>query len=183
MLKRCLLLFSGGIDSTACLYYYLSAGYAVTPLYVDFGQSALKNERESISSISDWYHVRPQIVHYSCSITHGAGEICGRNAFLIFAALMANPNLYGSLAMGLHAGTPYYDCSERFANDIQRLLEGYSNGQIVFEAPFLKWSKKMVLQYGLDNNVPIDMTYSCEKGGDEPCGVCSSCLDRRSLLC
>ncbi|PKL56064.1 MAG: hypothetical protein CVV35_06545 [Methanomicrobiales archaeon HGW-Methanomicrobiales-6] len=183
MLKRCLLLFSGGIDSTACLYYYLSAGYAVTPLYVDFGQSALENELESISAISDWYHVSPQIVHYSCSIAHGAGEICGRNAFLIFAALMANQNFCGSLAMGLHAGTPYYDCSERFASDIQRLLDGYSNGQIVFEAPFLKWTKKMVLQYGLDNNVPIDMTYSCEKGGDEPCGVCSSCLDRRSLLC
>ena len=181
--KRCLLLFSGGIDSTTCLHYFLSGGFAVTPLYIDFGQSALKNELKSISSISEWYRVNPQTVQYSSTITYGAGEICGRNAFLIFAALMANPDFCGSLAMGLHAGTPYYDCSERFVNDIQRLLDGYSDGRIVFEAPFLKWNKKMVFQYGLDNNVPIDLAYSCEKGGDEPCGVCSSCLDRRSLLC
>lgn len=183
MLKQCILLFSGGIDSTACLHYLLSADYTVTPLYVDFGQKALKKELESISVISDFYHVNTSVVHYSSLVTYDAGEICGRNAFLVFAGLMTKPNFCGTLAMGLHAGTPYYDCSNRFVNDIQRLLDGYSNGQIIFDAPFLNWNKRMVLQYCLDNNVPVDMTYSCEMGGDEPCGVCSSCLDRRSLLC
>lgn len=155
----------------------------VTPFYVNFGQKALENEMRSISIISDRYHVNPQIVHYSSPITYGAGEVCGRNAFLVFAALMANPNISGTLAMGLHSGTSYYDCSEQFTHDIQRLLDGYSSGQILFEAPFLEWDKRMVFQYSLDNGVPIDMTYSCERGGDEPCGVCSSCLDRRALQC
>lgn len=181
--KQCLLLFSGGIDSTACLHYYSSAHYTLTPIYIIFGQIALKKELESISLISNHYDIETQVVDYSSSIMHNTGEICGRNAFLVFAALMTNPDFCGTLAMGLHAGTPYYDCSDIFSNDIQRLLEGYTNGQIVFEAPFLNWNKKMVLQYCQDNNVPIHMTYSCEKGGDEPCGVCSSCLDRRSLLC
>ncbi|ABN56376.1 hypothetical protein Memar_0443 [Methanoculleus marisnigri JR1] len=49
MSTRCLLLYSGGIASTACLHHLLSAGFAVTPLYVDPGQSELKNELERIS--------------------------------------------------------------------------------------------------------------------------------------
>lgn len=182
-IKRCLLLFSGGIDSTACLFYYLSKKYTVSPVFINFGQASKNKELESVSHLSDYFDVETQTVDFSHSMCFNSGEICGRNAFLIFSTLMAYSQFNGIIAMGLHRGTQYYDCSTHFVNDIQKMLYGYRNGQIIFEAPFLTWSKQMIFQYSLDNDIPIELTYSCEKGGEEPCGICMSCLDRRSLLC
>jgi hypothetical protein len=40
MVKRCLLLSGRGIDPAACLDDFFLAGFAVTPLYTDFGEGA-----------------------------------------------------------------------------------------------------------------------------------------------
>ena len=72
----------------------------------------------------------------------------------------------GLISMGIHSGTNYYDCSEAFLREINRILEGYSDGRVVLAAPFLKWDKRMIYDYILDNGLPIHLTYSCENGTD-----------------
>ena len=36
-------------------------------------------------------------------------------------------------------------------------------------------TKAEISQAGFDNDAPLEMTWSCYKGGDQPCGVCDSC--------
>ncbi len=109
------------------------------------------------------------------------GEIKGRNAFLVLGTLLAYPKFRGIFALGIHSGLPYYDCSEQFVKKINEILTGYTDGQVSLDTPFIHWDKKMIFEYCKDNDVPIHLTYSCENGSDEPCGMCRSCLDRRAL--
>ena len=84
-------------------------------------------------------------------------------------------------AIGIHSCTPYYDCSQSFVNDIQRLFDGYFNGSIQVEAPFLELTKGEILSLCDKLKVPVEITYSCERSSDIPCGECLSCIDRRGL--
>jgi len=44
--------------------------------------------------------------------------------FLLGAASILN-NTSARLSLGIHAETPFYDCSVPFLNDVQRLFDGY----------------------------------------------------------
>jgi 7-cyano-7-deazaguanine synthase len=177
----CLVLFSGGMDSTACIQYYLNQGFHVEGIFIDYGQVARKKEFYSANNIASYYGIELEYHEFTTSQMFFQGEIKGRNAFLVFATLLSYPEFHGILSLGIHSGVTYYDCSEPFVKEMNRILDGYTGGQIILDTPFLKWDKKMIYIYCKDNNVPIHMTYSCENGGDEPCGTCRSCLDRRAL--
>ena len=53
-----------------------------------------------------------------------------------------------------------------------------SGNQLTIEAPFVNRTKAEVVAIGLKLHVPYELTWSCYEGGDEPCGVCGTCLDR-----
>jgi 7-cyano-7-deazaguanine synthase len=107
-----------------------------------------------------------------------AGEIMGRNGFLVLSALMTKPSFVGLLSMGIHAGTSYYDCSPPFVSDMQRILDGYSGGRIQFSTPFLSWSRGEILEFCKERNVPLELTWSCEANSHIACGHCMSCRDK-----
>jgi len=179
--RHALVLFSGGIDSTACLYYYLSEKFNVECIFVDYGQKSKKYELDSARKIAEYYNVPLKELRFCNSKNFHSGEIIGRNSFLIISTIMNVDNYCGILAMGLHEGTPYYDCSELFVNTMNNLLKGYLNGKILLDTPFIKWNKSMIVDYCIDKGIPLDLTYSCENGTNPPCGTCLSCLDRKEL--
>jgi len=179
--KSCLVLLSGGMDSTACVHYYLNQGFFVKGVFIEYGQIARKNEFSSAKNIASYYGIELDHRVFSTSQVFSQGEIRGRNAFFVLAILLAYPEFHGIISLGIHSGVPYYDCSESFVKEINKILDGYTAGQIILDTPFLKWDKKMIYRYCRDNNVPIHLTYSCENGSDNPCGTCRSCLDRRAL--
>ena len=85
------------------------------------------------------------------------------------------------IAAGIHEGSPYYDCSEGFLKCVQVIVDGYTAGSIKIVAPFLKWNKAMIWEFCGESKLPVDLTYSCEKGGSRPCRTCPSCKDREAL--
>ena len=115
-------------------------------------------------------------------VAFSPGEILGRNAFLIFAAVLVSRLKPQIIALGIHEGSSYYDCSEGFLGDIQTLVNGYTAGRIRIAAPFLKWDKPTIWEFCKMIGVPVDSTYSCERGGVPPCGSCLSCKDRGALF-
>lgn len=183
-MKNCktkvLILFSGGIDSTACINYYLDLEFEICALFVDYGQRSKQKELNSVKNIAAYYGINFQSLHILNHVTYTPGEIRGRNAFLIMAALLSNPYNSGLISIGIHGDVPYYDCSEDFLKKINVIVKDSSNGQITVDAPFIDWDKKMIFSYCKEKRVPINLTYSCENG-DEPCGKCLSCLDRSAL--
>lgn len=172
------LLLSGGIDSAACLQYFKSIGATVCPLFVDYGQPAREAEKKSAESISEFYGVRLRAISVHGVLIPSSGEISGRNSLLISAALLdMNPGV-GLISLGIHSGSPYFDCGTLFVQLWDKLLFGYTDGKVQLSVPFLQWTKPDIVSFCADHNVPLSLTWSCESNATSPCGKCLSCKDR-----
>ena len=168
-------LLSGGIDSTATVAFYLNQGFTVSALFVDYTQAAGKREEAAASSVCKYYGIPMYKIVSSGFRLCSGGYIKGRNAFLLYAALMAFEYKNGIIAIGIHSGTRYPDCSEYFIRLIQSSFNCYAEGRICIDAPFMQWYKREIWEYCKKMDVPIALTYSCELGKNQPCGQCPSC--------
>ena len=178
---RAWLLLSGGIDSAASLAFYLKEGFHVECFHISFGQPASGHERAAAERVARHFNVSLTTLRWSGSANFMAGNIIGRNAFFFLGALIEIGENIGVLVTGIHAGTPYFDCSQTFLSSLQTVFDGYCDGRVQLAAPFIEWSKQQVFAFCKSEGVPIDLTYSCEKGTDQPCRECLSCRDRMAL--
>jgi 7-cyano-7-deazaguanine synthase len=176
-------LLSGGIDSAACAHFLAKQGNRVHGVLVDFGQAAAQAEREAAQSLANLMHITLTTYQVHGAPLYQTGELIGRNAFLISAALFLTRKRQGLLAIGIHAGTTYFDCSPTFLDAMAKLVAEQTDGRVNVVAPFLHWDKSDVYQYFISAGLPIQLTYSCEAGTRPPCGKCISCRDRRALGC
>jgi len=179
--KSVCVLVSGGLDSAACIDFYVQSGFGVCGLFIDYGQAARIQEGRSASRIAQHFGIDLSSLRIDGGRSHADGLVIGRNAFLLFTALMESEEAFDLIATGMHAGTQYYDCSGSFLNSMQAVFDGYTGGQVRIGAPFLQWSKLDVWDYCLSRNVPTSLTYSCEAGGETACGRCLSCRDVEAL--
>jgi 7-cyano-7-deazaguanine synthase len=63
-----------------------------------------------------------------------------------------------------------FEHSERLAND---------NPDLIVDAPFVDMDKADIVKLGAELGVPFKETWTCYKGGEMHCGVCSSCRERK----
>ncbi|MBC8280818.1 MAG: 7-cyano-7-deazaguanine synthase [Chloroflexi bacterium] len=174
-------LMSGGVDSTACAQFFIERGDTVRGIFVDYGQAARTPEYRAVTRISQYLGIQLFDLKLVSPNQFGSGEIIGRNAFLVFAALMTKSPGEGVISLGVHAGTSYYDCGDKFITDISRIVDSYSAGAVALFCPFLAEDKPTVHRYATKMGLPIELTYSCERGETPPCRHCLSCRDRNAL--
>lgn len=102
--------------------------------------------------------------------------------FLSSAASLALSMDCHVLFYGAHhddwAGNAYPDCSKEFVDYMAAAIELGSGGELYMEAPFVMWNKAKIVEQGLKLGVPYELTWSCYEGGERPCGVCGTCIDR-----
>lgn len=154
-----LVLLSGGIDSATCVEYYMSQGYNVSAIFVDYGQSDAKHEQTAATAIAEYYAIElNQMTVTGCNISKG--YIPARNSMLLCLTLMNFRYEYGIVALGIHANTPYVDCSPEFKRLMQQVFELYEQGRIRIDAPFLSWTKSEIWDYAHMQHVPLHLTYS-----------------------
>lgn len=175
------ILMSGGLDSSACAHYYKQRGYDVRGVHVSYGQPAEAAERRAMEQVCKFFGIRFSAFCATGSEKYGTGELFGRNLFLISCAMCLGKFDAGILAMGIHAGTPYYDCSPAFFELMSRVVAEHTDGRLQLAAPFLLWDKGEIVRYVRETDIPVQLTYSCEAGTPQPCGKCLSCLDRVAL--
>lgn len=176
-----LLLLSGGVDSTALIPYFLERNSNVRCIHFEYGQKNKEGERRAVQNISNYYNVQTEYISLGFPLTNLGGEYISRNALFILMAANLYPKEISTIALGIHDGTPYYDCSQKFLRDCQTLIDGYFNGTLTIDAPFLLHNKEQVFHYCIDNKIPLNLTYSCERRSEIPCGTCPSCKDRSVL--
>ena len=176
-----LVLFSGGMDSTACIFYYQNLGYKVHGLFVNYGQKAEKQERKSIINLSSYLSIGTTIIDSVTNPVIKNGVIQGRNYFLLSQALLTLPFSTGIVSLGIHSGTSFPDCSKEFILQNQVIFDIYTNGNIIIDCPFVEIQKNEIFKYFKKTKIPIEYTYSCESGGEIPCGICSTCKDLNKL--
>lgn len=179
--NNALILMSGGVDSYACAHFMLNEGFEVTGLFINHGQLAASNEALALKKISSFLKIPITKINISGGPDFGIGELVGRNAFLINAALFLSKPKSGLISIGIHGGTSYYDCSSDFLEKINDLIGEQTNGMVKIFAPFVEWTKREIFEYVKFSNLDIALTYSCEKGIKNGCNECASCADRKAL--
>lgn len=106
--------------------------------------------------------------------------------FLSSAAAIAISKGCEVIYYGAHgddaAGNAYPDCSKEFHDAMNAAVWEGSGHEIRLEAPFLSMPKKEVVKLGLKLHVPYHLTWSCYEGGEKPCGLCATCLDRKAAF-
>lgn len=156
-------------------------GSALTDRAVEVptGESVL---REGLSPQATGGGVEPDII----PITY----VPGRNTvFLSIALSLAEAKKAEAIYLGINAVdySGYPDCRPEYMSAFQHLatlsskigLEGKAPKLV---APLMMDSKVDIVRRALRLGVPMELTWSCYQGEDEPCGLCDSCRIRDRAL-
>ena len=76
-------------------------------------------------------------------------------------------------------GETFPDNSKEYMEEFNELIGVGSPEKIRIEAPCIDLNKEEIVKLGFDIGAPMDLSYSCYKGEEEPCGVCESCMRRK----
>jgi len=76
----------------------------------------------------------------------------------------------------------YWDCTVDFVTKINDLLRLNRRKAVKVVAPFAGMSKADVVEIGMALGVDYAHTWSCYRGGREPCGTCPSCVERENAF-
>lgn len=138
-----------------------------------------------------------QVVHESYAdqiARNGEGKVSTyvpfRNGLLLSAvtalAMSIYPDEEVEIYIGAHsddaAGWAYADCSGSFICAMEAAIGIGTYGKVFLVAPLVTMNKAEVVRTGLTLKVPYELTWSCYEGGDQPCGTCGTCIDRRKAF-
>ncbi|MBE7410865.1 MAG: 7-cyano-7-deazaguanine synthase QueC [Leptospiraceae bacterium] len=203
-----LVLFSGGLDSTTCLYLALQENKKVYALSFDYSQRhnvELKCAKKIVKSLNTPHIitkidrnifkgsslVEKKILISKDSISKKSipnTYVPGRNLlFLSFASSVAESNGLNRIYIGVNAldYSGYPDCRPEFIKSFQKTVQlgtkaGVQGKSIKIITPLLKMKKKEIVLLAKKLQVPFSWTHSCyDPKLDKPCGHCESCLLRK----
>ena len=73
-------------------------------------------------------------------------------------------------------GATFPDNSKQYMEKFNELIDVGSPDKIRIEAPAIDLNKEEIVELGIEVGAPMELSYSCYKGDDKPCGVCESCV-------
>ena len=82
---------------------------------------------------------------------------------------------YGAQAHDMYG---YWDCTPEFLERVNAVLALNRGQPVAVRAPFIRMRKSEELRIGLELGVDYARTWSCYRGGEEPCGTCPTCVER-----
>ncbi|MCK5481916.1 MAG: 7-cyano-7-deazaguanine synthase, partial [Gammaproteobacteria bacterium] len=86
-----------------------------------------------------------------------------------------------SVYYAAHAGDHaiYPDCTEEFVKSLDTtVFIGNKWNEIEVRSPFVRIDKTELVQLGMHNTAPLELTWSCYEGKDRPCLKCGTCIER-----
>ena len=201
-------LFSGGLDSAVLLALERSAHDPVWPIHVRAGLAWEAAEARAITRLLarppfagriapvqtltlDMRDVYPP-THWAVRGQPPAYDtpdedvyLEGRNIVLLSKAAVLCARLQVSrLALGPLAGNPFPDATREFFDTMGRALSIGLSRRIDVATPLASLHKEDVIVEGRRLGVPLELSVSCMNPGegDEHCGGCSKCRERRDAF-
>jgi 7-cyano-7-deazaguanine synthase len=210
-MAKAVVLLSGGLDSATAAAQALADGYRAIALSCRYGQRHVREleaaRRVALSlGIEEHYIIDVNLGQWGGSSLTDVDQavpqagldptvipstyVPGRNTVFISLALsLAEAKGAEAIYLGINAVdySGYPDCRPEYLAAFQRLaslsskvgLEGHAP-QLV--APLAHDSKLDIVRRALQLGVPIELTWSCYLGGEQPCGLCDSCRIRDHAL-
>jgi len=203
-MKRAVVLFSGGLDSTTCLTIAVRDGYEVFPISFDYGQRH-KKELHSAGLISKYLKltsfnivkidnfggsaltdINIDVPKFEDANNIPVTYVPARNIiFLSYALGYAEVLNAEAIYIGVNAVdySGYPDCRPEFIEAFQKMAElgtkcGSEGRPVKIKTPLIDLSKAEIIKLACEISAPLHLTSSCYKGGEKACGVCDSCTLR-----
>lgn len=204
---KTLVLLSGGVDSSTALHWAAQEHSVVGALAFHYGSNHAERElacaRYQAEQLGVPYHevdIRCISQHLSSALLSGAAAIPTgdydeenmkqtvvpfRNGiFLSVAAGIAESQGAEAVTIAAHAGdhSLYPDCREEYMQAMGQAiaLGTYAGVQIL--RPFIHLSKGEIVALGAKLGVDFAHTYSCYCGGEQHCGCCGTCRERKEAF-
>lgn len=201
--KRCIVILSGGIDSTTVAYWVEEQGYEVHAITFNYGQIATR-EIEHATRIAQELDIPIKVIDLSTlkKIFVGVTALCDktmqmpskfnptlivpfRNAiFLSIAVAYAVSVNADNIFYGAQRSDQlfYPDCRREFYKAFEEAASLGTGRKITIEAPFNSITKSEVIKIGTRLGVPYHLTWSCYLNGPLHCGKCESCVNRKKAF-
>ena len=197
-------LLSGGLDSTTALYWAHNHHEVVCALSFDYGSNHAEKElacaRWQAEKLGIPYHeidLRSISAHLQSALLSGADAIPTadyaeenlkqtvvpfRNGiFLAIAAGIAESNGAEAIVIAAHGGDHalYPDCREDFMAAMADAIRLGTYAELQILRPFISNTKAEITAIGAALGVDFAHTYSCYCGGEQHCGQCATCRERK----
>jgi 7-cyano-7-deazaguanine synthase len=199
---KCVVLLSGGLDSSTLLAYFLNNGYECLPIGFRYGQRHTK-ELTYAAAIAQFYNVPFKVIDLTAlrdilpsAQTNDAIEIPeghyadsnmkltvtpNRNMIMLsIATAYAITSKALAVAYAAHKGDHaiYPDCRAAFIWPMREALEHCDYERLRLLTPFMYNSKADIVLQGINLRVPYKFTWSCYNGREKACGKCGTCVER-----
>jgi len=189
---RVVALSSGGIDSSIMINLLKEEDYLLFPLFIDYGQLASSAEWEACQKICKYLSLKPERMDISGFGNLIPSGLTSRSLDVEKEAFLPTRNLlfltlgaaYGYVksayvvAIGLISDPIFPDQTAEFIQEAQRTISKALGVNISILAPLLSLNKFDTLRLARKYGLPLEYTYSCHSGTEEPCGRCISCRER-----
>ena len=200
-----MIVFSGGLDSTTMLYEYRER----IALAVTFHYGSNHNDRELafVKLHCERLGIPHMVVRlpfikefFRSSLLEGADAIPEGNydeenmkstvvpfrngIMLSVAAGIAENNRLQYVLLANHAGdhTIYPDCRPEFVEAMDKAMTAGTWNKVQLFTPYTHLTKAEIAAHGKALNIDYSETWSCYKGGEQHCGVCGTCRERKEAL-
>ncbi len=199
---NCVVLLSGGLDSTVLTYWLKERYDKVFPLYINYGSSHKEREFEAAKRTCQELKLTLEEVTISGNIFSGSSLI-DKNVptpdkmeddihtvvpFRNIIMLSLAASYADKVNAGVIATAPtkedyevFRDCRREFHDSLEKtLVLGAKYDQLyTISTPFANYLKDEVIRVGFGLDVNFSNTWSCyDPKGDKPCGVCPACQVR-----
>ena len=203
--KENLIILSGGMDSVTLLHEYKDQ--IALALTFDYGSKHNQKEIAFAKLHCEWQGIEHIIIplefmaqYFKSSLLVGGEDIPEgnyaesnmkstvvpfRNGIMIaIAAGLAESRGLKAVMLANHAGDHaiYPDCRPEF---VQAMGEAVCNGTyegVKVLAPYTQLSKAEIARHGKILHLNYAETWSCYKGGEQHCGRCGTCMERKEAL-
>jgi 7-cyano-7-deazaguanine synthase len=208
--SKAIAIVSGGLDSVTLAYLLHTKGFDLHLLSFDYGQRH-KKELVFAELCAKRLEAKFDLIDLSSLGKHLTGSaltddipvpdghyavpnmaitvVPNRNAIMLSIAYgIAVAEKAELVAIGAHGGDHfiYPDCRPDFINAFdamqQHAVEGFGHSKLRLEAPFIHIGKHQIVKLGSAWDVPYTDTWSCYKGGEDHCGLCGTCYERREAF-
>ncbi len=101
--------------------------------------------------------------------------------FLSVGAALAENYRYELVVTGFDAeeAATFPDNTSEFVESFNEMLKFGTLTHPSVYTPLISMSKAEIVKLGLEIGAPLEWSWSCYEGGENPCGVCESCLRRK----
>jgi 7-cyano-7-deazaguanine synthase len=189
---RVVALSSGGVDSSVTMLLLKKRDYTIFPLFVNYGQLSAEHEWSACQRICEFLGLKTErmdiqgfgklipsgITNRDFDIEKDAFLPTRNLLFLTLGAAYGYAKAAHVVAIGLLSNPIFPDQTSDFVQEAQKTISKALGIDVTVLAPLISLDKSDTLRLAHKYGLPVEYTYSCHAGGENPCSHCISCKER-----